>query len=180
MWALDEVPKLEKNKLHTIEAVVDRLVVGAGIRTRLTDSVELALKQGEGVVRVVCVPAHGKETETLYSEKNACPDCAISFDELKPRSFSFNSPYGACPVCLGLGSQWVFDEDLVVPDKTLPLRQAIKAWRCVGHHAIIYYKYLLDAIAKQFKIDLSTPYEKLPDAQRRLLMQGSEEPLVLD
>ena len=180
MAALDDAPALDKNKAHTIEAVVDRLVVGDSIRARLTDSVELALKQGEGVLRVLRIDAGGRESETLYSEKNACVDCSISFEELKPRAFSFNSPYGACPTCSGLGAQWVFDEDLVIPDKTLPLGKAIRAWRTVGHHAIIYYKYLLEAIAKQFGMSLDTPYKDLPEASRKLLMHGSKEALVLD
>ena len=179
MYALDEAPQLDKNKAHTIEAVVDRLVVGDNIRARLTDSVELALKQGEGVLRVLRIGADGKESETLYSEKNACVDCAISFEELKPRSFSFNSPYGACAVCSGLGAQWVFDADLVVPDKSLPLEKAIKGWRVSGHHAIVYYKYLLEAISQQYKIPLAKPYQSLTDAQRQLLMHGTAKPLHL-
>jgi excinuclease ABC subunit A len=180
MLPIEEIPELEKTKTHTIEAVVDRLVVGEGIRRRLTDSVELALKQGEGIIRILSIGKDNKEVETLYSEKNACPDCSISFEELKPRAFSFNSPYGACPTCSGLGAQWIFDEDLAVPDKSLPTREAIKAWRCVGHHAIIYYKYLLEAISKQFKINLSTPYEKLSEKHRHLLMYGTDELLSLD
>ena len=192
--ALDDAPELDKNKAHTIEAVVDRLVVGDGIRARLTDSVELALKQGGGVLRVLKTDAqtidNGKltiengrnsqlESETLYSEKHACVDCAISFEELKPRSFSFNSPYGACPVCSGLGAQWVFDEDLVIPDKSLPLEKAIKGWRISGHHAIVYYKYLLEAISRQYKIPLAKPYQDLTDAQRHLLIHGTDKPLHL-
>jgi excinuclease ABC subunit A len=187
MLSLDEVPELDKNKAHTVEAVVDRLVAGDGVRRRLTDSVELALKQGEGLVRVQLVPPVGRvgdpshgEREELFSEKNACPDCGISFEELKPRSFSFNSPHGACPGCSGLGANMVFDEDLVVPDKTLPLERAIKGWRVAGHHAIVYYKYLLEAISRQYKIPLAKPYQDLTDAQRRLLMHGTEKPLHLE
>jgi excinuclease ABC subunit A len=178
MVALDDAPKLDKNKSHTIEAVVDRLVVGGAIRARLTDSVELALKQGEGILRVVRIGADGKEAETLYSEKNACVDCSISFEELKPRSFSFNSPYGACPVCSGLGAQWVFDEELVIPDKSKRLREAIRPWRCIGHHMIVYHKYLLEAIGQQFSINLDTPYEKLPEKHRDLILHGSGERLL--
>jgi excinuclease ABC subunit A len=181
MMALDDVEPLEKNKQHNIDAVVDRLVVGPSIRARLTDSVELALKLGQGILRVQTIGVdNGKDAERLFSEKNACPDCGISFEELKPRSFSFNNPYGACPVCSGLGSQWVFDEDLVVPDKSLPLRECIKPWRMAGHHAIVYYKYLLEAIASQNNVKLSTPYEKLPADFRKKLMNGFDEPLVLE
>jgi len=179
LHGLDDLPTLEKNKAHTIEAVVDRLVIAENIRARLTDSVELALKQGDGLV-IVQLQEGAHSVEHVFSEKNACPDCAISFEELKPRAFSFNSPFGACPTCSGLGAQWIFDEDLVVPDKTLPVGEAIRAWRVVGHHAIIYYKYLLEALAKQFGIKLKTPYEKLTDAQRKLLMHGSKENLILD
>jgi excinuclease ABC subunit A len=179
MLAIDDVPKLDKNKAHTIEAVVDRLVAGDDVRRRLTDSVELALKQSEGLIRVQFISPDGKEREDLFSEKNACPDCALSFEELKPRSFSFNSPYGACPVCLGLGAQLVFDEELVVPDKTQPLERAIKAWRVSGHHANVYYKYLLEAISRQYKISLTKPYQDLPEAARHLLMHGTDKPLHL-
>jgi excinuclease ABC subunit A len=117
--------------------------------------------------------------EKTYSELNACLDCGISFDELKPRSFSFNSPYGACPCCSGLGNIYYFDEELVVPDKTLPLRECIHPWRRAGHNAIMYYNALLEQIAKQYKVDLSTPYEKLSPAFRRGLMHGFKDDLVL-
>ena len=181
MLALDDVPKLDKNKAHTIEAVVDRLVAGDGVRARLTDSVELSLKQGEGVLRVLSVSGAGAEAETLFSEKNACPDCAISFEELKPRSFSFNSPYGACPVCSGLGAQLVFDEDLVVPDKSVSLADgAIVPWRRGGFRMVVYYKHLLKAVAAAYDIDMDTPYEKLPEAFKRVLLHGSgDEPVTL-
>jgi excinuclease ABC subunit A len=181
MLALDDVPKLDKNKAHTIEAVVDRLVAGEGIRTRLTDSVELALKQGEGVMRVQTVSPDGKEAETLVSEKNVCPDCAISFEELKPRSFSFNSPFGACPVCAGLGARLVFDEDLVVPDKDVSLAAgAIQPWRRGGFRMVVYYKHLLKAVAAAYEIDMDTPYKDLPETFKQVLLHGSgEEPVTL-
>ncbi|HNX35472.1 MAG TPA: excinuclease ABC subunit UvrA [Kiritimatiellia bacterium] len=181
MLALDDVPTLDKNKTHTIEAVVDRLVAGEGVRARLTDSVELALKQGEGLIRVLAVLSDGSEHEALFSEKNACPDCSLSFEELKPRSFSFNSPYGACPVCSGLGSQLVFDEELVVPDKELSLAGgAILPWRRGGFRMIVYYKHLLKAVAAAYEIDMETPYKDLPESFRRVLLHGSgEEPVPL-
>lgn len=179
MYALDEVPELDKKKNHTIDVVVDRIVVGSEIRRRLTDSIELALKQGEGLVQVLFTDPTGKEREELFSEKNACPDCSISFEELKPRAFSFNSPYGACPACLGLGAQLVFDEELVVPDKSLPLERAIKAWRVSGHHSNIYYKYLLEAVSEQYKIPLDKPYQELTARARKILMHGSSTPLEL-
>ena len=177
MHPADEVPALDKKKNHSVDAVVDRLAVsgGASFRTRLTDSVELGLKTGGGLITVV--DADGDET--VYSEKNACPSCGISFDELKPRSFSFNSPFGACPRCAGLGSIYFFDEDLIVPDKSLPLGECIHPWRRAGHMAILYYKEVLSHIAKQYGVSLSTPYEKLPEDFRRKLMHGFDDDLVL-
>ena len=181
MLALEDVPRLDKNKAHTLEAVVDRLVVGEGVRRRLTDSVELALKQGEGQVRVQSMPREGDAREELFSEKNACPDCALSFEELKPRAFSFNSPFGACPTCAGLGAQLVFDEDLVVPDKSLSLAEgAIHAWRHGGFRMVVYYKHLLKAVAAAYGIDMDTPYSDLPEAFRQVLLHGSgDEPVTL-
>ena len=115
----------------------------------------------------------------VFSEKNACPDCGISFDELKPRNFSFNSPFGACPTCGGLGSIFYFDEDLVIPDKTLPLRECIHPWRRAGHMAIMYYNEILSRIAKQYKVKLETPWEKLPADFRHKLLHGFDDDLIL-
>lgn len=157
----------------------------ADLRTRLTDSVELALKIGHGILTVETLPSTSSTARTApisqtFSELNACVDCGISFDELKPRSFSFNSPFGACPTCAGLGQLYFFDEDLVVPDKTLPLEEAIHPWRRLGGQmAILYHKELLAEIARQNNIRLSTPYEKLPAKFRRDLMHGFKEDLVL-
>ena len=175
MYLLEEVPELDKKKAHNIDVVIDRLVLPCD-RTRLTDSVELALKTGKGVLKVEDLAA-GVIT---FSELNACVDCGVSFDELKPRSFSFNSPFGACPRCSGLGQLYYFDEDLVVPDKTLPLEECLHPWRRLGGQmAILYHKELLVHIAKQYKVKLSTPYEKLPAAFRKGLMHGFKDDLVL-
>lgn len=176
-YPIDELPELDKKCSHTIDIVVDRLVLPCD-RTRLTDSVELALREGKGVLSVEQLESNPPVEET-YSELNACTHCGISFDELKPRSFSFNSPFGACPTCAGLGNLYYFDEDLVVPDKTLPLRECIHAWRRAGHNAIMYYNALLEHIAKQYKVDLNTPYEKLPESFRHRLMHGFSDDLVL-
>ena len=202
MSLLDEVSPLDKKKAHTIEVVVDRLVVPCD-RTRLTDSVELALKTGHGVMTVETLapestaPDGARQQSTrqpstapggarldgprsqTFSELNACVHCGVSFDELKPRSFSFNSPFGACPRCGGLGRLYAFDEELVVPDKTLPLRECIHPWRRAGHNAIMYYNALLEQIAKQYKVSLSTPYEKLSAKFRRGLMHGFKDDLIL-
>ena len=206
-YPIEEVPDLDKKKNHSIDVVVDRLVIpqnenheqtptgtnrdsgdlsvavrggswlkeNAAFVTRLTDSVELGLKTGHGLISVDRLGTG----ETTYSEKNACPDCELSFDELKPRSFSFNSPFGACPTCGGLGSIYFFDEDLVVPDKTLPLRECIHPWRRAGHMAIMYYNEILSRIAKQYKVKLDTPYEKLPKSFRHKLMHGFDDDLIL-
>lgn len=176
-YPIDELPELDKKCSHTIDIVVDRLVLPCD-RTRLTDSVELALREGKGVLSVEQLESNPPVEET-YSELNACTHCGISFDELKPRSFSFNSPFGACPTCAGLGNLYYFDEDLVVPDKTLPLRECIHAWRRAGHNAIMYYNALLEHISKQYKVDLNTPYEKLPESFRHRLMHGFSDDLVL-
>ena len=173
-YPVDELPELDKKKSHNIDVVVDRLVMPCD-RTRLTDSVELGLKAGRGLIYVEPVGGEAK----IYSELNACPSCGISFDELKPRSFSFNSPFGACPTCGGLGAIYYFDEDLVVPDKTLPLRECIHPWRRAGHMAIMYYNEILTRIAKQYKVRLDTPYEKLPASFRKKLMHGFDDDLVL-
>ncbi len=173
-YPVDELPELDKKKSHNIDVVVDRLVIPCD-RTRLTDSVELGLKAGRGVI--FAEPVGG--AQIVYSELNACEHCGISFDELKPRSFSFNSPFGACPTCGGLGAIYYFDEDLVVPDKTLPLRECIHPWRRAGHNAIMYYNALLEQIAKQYKVKLSTPYEKLSPSFRKRLMHGFDDDLIL-
>ena len=176
VYPIDEVPALDKKKAHTIDVVVDRLVLPCD-RTRLTDSVELALKTGKGVMSVEL--ADKPDRPTVFSELNACVECGLSFDELKPRSFSFNSPYGACPTCSGLGHLYYFDEELVVPDRTLPLRECIHPWRRAGHNAIMYYNALLEQIARQYKVKLSTPYEKLSAKFRHDLMHGFKDDLIL-
>ena len=174
MYPIEELPELDKKKSHNIDVVVDRIVLPCD-RTRLTDSVELGLKAGRGVISVEILG----DRQIAFSELNACEHCGISFDELKPRSFSFNSPFGACPTCGGLGAIYYFDEDLVVPDKTLPLRECIHPWRRAGHNAIMYYNALLEQIAKQYKVKLSTPYEKLAPAFRKKLMHGFDDDLIL-
>ena len=188
-YPVDELPEIDKKKSHNIDVVIDRLVIpaepDAAFRTRITDSVELALKTGKGIMEVEALGSAGPDGRassgqtTTYSELNACVDCGISFDELKARSFSFNSPFGACPTCAGLGQLYYFDEDLVVPDKSLPLEEAIHPWRRMGQMNILYHKELLAHIAKQYKVKLSTPYEKLPAKFRHDLMHGFKDDLVL-
>jgi excinuclease ABC subunit A len=171
---LDEVPALDKRRNHTIEVVVDRLVVSDTIRTRLTDSVELALKRGSGLVIVLIAEPGKDETEKLFSELNACAQCQLSFEELKPRNFSFNNPHGACPACAGLGAQLVFIEDLVVPNKELSLADgAIHPWRHGGYRMVLYHRHLLREVARNFDIDMATPYKDLPRSFRQILMHGT-------
>ncbi|MBN2301229.1 MAG: excinuclease ABC subunit UvrA, partial [Lentisphaerae bacterium] len=170
---IENVPAIDGKKSHTIETVVDRLIITDKIKTRLTDSVELSLKHGRGIM-VVLWETESKHGETLFSEKHACPKCGTSFDELSPRCFSFNSPYGACPTCSGLGTRLVFDEDLIVPDKDISLDDgAIVAWRRGGRRLIIYYKQVLRAVAQHYGFSLDMPYSKLNKAWREKLLYGS-------
>ena len=174
---LDTLPDLDKNKKHTIEAVIDRLIIDSAARSRINDSVELALATGEGLM-IAMTENGGKWTDRLFSEKNACLDCNISFETFTPKHFSFNSPYGACPTCHGLGNMLTFDEELIVPDETLPLEESIHPWRRGGRRAIIYYKKLLHAVADHYGIPLSTPFNELPATFKKILFYGSgEEPI---
>ena len=191
---LDAVPPLDKNKKHTIEAVIDRLVIDPAARSRINDSVELALATGEGLMIAMvevgtdrrsvrgapggrALPENNWE-DRLYSEKNACLDCNISFETFTPKHFSFNSPYGACQTCHGLGNLLTFDEELVVPDETLPLEEAIHPWRRGGRRAIIYYKKLLAAVADHYGVSLNTPFNELPASFKKTLFYGSgDEPV---
>ncbi len=172
MHEIEKVPKLAKTHKHTIEAVVDRLVAGDDIRSRLTDSVELALGQGEGLAAVLVESGDGWD-ERLFSEHYACVDCGISFDKLEARHFSFNSPYGACPACHGLGTQMVFDEDLVVPEKRLAMESCVHPWRYGGRRMIIYHKKLLQAVAELHGIDPRTSFEDLPRKVQEELFHGT-------
>ncbi|MBM4051078.1 MAG: excinuclease ABC subunit UvrA, partial [Planctomycetes bacterium] len=169
-----EPPKLDKNKKHEIEAVVDRLEIRDGIRSRLHDSVEAALGMGEGVV-IVAEERAGKWRDHLFSERYACPKCNISVDELSPRMFSFNSPYGACAKCDGLGVQMEFDPDLLVSDKSLSLDAgAIQAWRGSGHALTAYYQQLLLEFARDFDVDTDIPFANLPKEAVDILLHGTD------
>ncbi|NLC71496.1 MAG: excinuclease ABC subunit UvrA [Desulfuromonadaceae bacterium] len=162
----EEIP-LDKNKKHTIEVVVDRLVVKDGIAGRLADSLEMALKLGDGIVRVEIV---GGES-LLFSEKHACPECGISYPEVAPRMFSFNNPFGACPACSGLGNRRYFDPDRVVPDPRLSLRQgAIAAWES---RTGFYYRQMLETLAAHYRFNLNSPFRDLPEDIRNVILYGS-------
>jgi excinuclease ABC subunit A len=164
---LEEPIDLDKQVRHTISVVVDRLVMKPGLRTRLTDSVETALRLAEGLVEIAVVDG----TTTTYSEQFACPDDGISLPELAPRIFSFNSPHGACPRCTGLGTQREIDPDLVVPDPTLSISQgALVPWTVINSN---FYTQVIQAIADRYEVDLDTAWADLPEEQRNLFLQGT-------
>ncbi len=172
---VDEEIELDRYKLHTIEAVVDRLIipeeVDDGFRTRLTDSVETALRLGDGIVIINDVSADPPR-DLLYSEHLACPVCGISLPEIEPRTFSFNSPHGACRTCQGLGTRTELDPDLIVPNPDLSLEEgAIVAWNTDDHDG--YYWQLLEATARHYRIPTDVPWRELTLAQRNILLYGS-------
>ncbi len=166
---LDSEIKLDKNKKHDIEIVIDRLIVNDKIRTRLTDSIETALGLASGIVLVDVLG----DKELLFSEHYACIDCGISYEELAPRMFSFNSPYGACPACNGLGTQRKIDPDYIVPDKNLSLNQgAIVPW---GKLKDGWYYALAVGVTEHFGCSLDTPFKDLPEACQKALLFGTDE-----
>jgi excinuclease ABC subunit A len=170
--------KLDKKKFHNIEAVVDRLVIDEKIRVRLGDSMQTALRLGEGVMFALHQLPDGDATkwvETLHSNKMCSPATGKSYDPPTPKHFSFNAPAGACPVCHGLGQKMVFDEALVVPDPELPLDGAIQPWRRAGKRLIIYYKAMLRSVAAHFNVSTETPYKDLPEDFKKVLLNGSGE-----
>ena len=173
VYALEEVPKLKKQEKHTIEVVVDRAVAKASARRRLADSIETALRLSGGLViaELVDLPEADPARERVYSEHLACMDDDLSFEELEPRSFSFNSPFGACPECTGLGTRMEVDPDLVVPDPDLSLEEgAIAPWS--GGHVTDYFQRLVEALADELGIDMDTPWAKLPAKAKRSLLHG--------
>ena len=171
----EAAPKLKKTFAHTIEAIVDRIVLKPEVRSRLADSIETALKLTQGTV-VVAVDEAGKWVDHTYSEKFACSDHPeVSLTELEPRLFSFNSPHGACPSCHGLGTLSEFDPDLIVPDETLSLSTgAIDPWRRNGMRMNIYYSRVLRTFCKEFGVGYEKPFKDLPKAARDVLLFGSE------
>ena len=160
--------KLDKNKKHTIDVYVDRLVLKEGVRQRVADAVELALKLGEGLARIEVT---GGES-FLVSERHACIDCGISYPEITPRMFSFNNPAGACPTCTGLGETMFFDESLVIPDPTLSLEDgAVEPW---GGMWASYHMQMLEAVGKVMKFKMDTPWNKLSKDAREVVLNGSK------
>ena len=176
LYELSEEISLEKNKKHNIEVMVDRLVVRDGIRKRLVDSIENVLKLSDGLM-IVDIP--GGE-QMSFSQSFSCPDCGISIDELEPRTFSFNNPFGACPVCHGIGVKMEFDEVLMIPDPSLSLAEGalvVNGWQSAKDTSS-YSRCILDALADSYGFDINTPYEELPEEIRHMLMHGTDGRVV--
>ena len=160
MYTLDEEIALDKNKKHDIEVVIDRLVMKETLGHRLTDSVETALRLSDGFVTIAVEDGE----ELPFSEKFACNVCGISYPEISPRLFSFNNPHGACPQCGGLGTTMYLDPDLIVPNRSLSLREgAIVPWEKKNS---VYHFQMLDALVNHYNFDIYTPFEKLPPRSR--------------
>ena len=171
LYELSEEIQLDKNKKHNIEIVVDRLIVKEGIEKRLTDSIETVLNLAEGRLMVDTMDGNIQN----FSQSFACPDCGISIDEIEPRSFSFNNPFGACPSCFGLGYKMEFDVDLMIPDKSLSIQQGaitVLGWQsCTDKGS--FTRAILDALAKEYGFDLDTPFEEYPQKIRDILLYGT-------
>jgi excinuclease ABC subunit A len=185
IYDVKSVPMLDKNKKHDIAAVIDRLIIKDGLRVRLSDSIETALKIGEGLVIIMVQEPNGSKTnggdgawtDVIYSEKFACDDHPeASLEELEPRLFSFNSPYGACKSCDGLGTILEFDPDLIVPEKSVSLENgAIDAWRKGGKRMNIYYNRLIKRFCRDFTISKAVPYDEIPAEVKKILLQGTTD-----
>ena len=171
LYELNEEIKLDKNIKHNIEIIVDRLIVKPGIEKRLTDSIETVLNLAEG--KLVVDTMDGNYVN--FSQSFACPDCGISIDEIEPRSFSFNNPFGACPSCFGLGYRMEFDVDLMIPDRSLSISQGaitVMGWQsCTDKGS--FTRAILDALAKEYHFDLDTPFEEYPQEVQDVLIHGT-------
>jgi excinuclease ABC subunit A len=168
---LSEPIRLPKNYKHTIEVVVDRLVAKQGIRRRVADSIETALNLAEGIAAIAVTTHEGHEETQTFSEKLACTYCGLSFDELAPRNFSFNSPYGACPTCDGLGTRLEVDAELVVPDPSLSINDgAIAPW---ASNTLEYWYRVLEAVGEAHGFSLDTPWRKLSKRAKDVVLYGS-------
>ena len=171
--ALLDAPKLKKQEKHTIEVVIDRLTAKAESKTRLTDSIETALRLSSGIIVLDFVDAKGADKERTYSEHLACHDCELSFEELEPRSFSFNSPFGACAECSGIGTKKEVDLDLIIPDDSISINEgAIAPWS--GGQSSDYFLRLLEALAKDLPFSLDVPWKKISIKAREAILNGYE------
>jgi excinuclease ABC subunit A len=177
VYQLPSEIKLAKYKTHNIEVVVDRLIIKPEIKKRLTDSIETALKVAKGIV-IVVIESRGKKEkqEQVFSEQYACSKCAVNMLEIEPRIFSFNSPYGACLSCNGLGTKLEFDLDLVIPDKNKSINEgAIEVWKRGGRGYILYYRWLLRELSHTLRFNLDTPFKKLSKEIQKAILYGSQE-----
>lgn len=170
LFELDKRIELNKNKKHDIEAVVDRIVLKQGVRKRVADSVETALDVGKGLLIV-----NVDKNDILFNEQYACVDCGVSFEELAPRTFSFNSPHGACGTCGGLGNKMEIDPELVIPNKSKPVIDAVDAWRRGGKGLYIYYRRVLRSLAHRHGFDVQTPFRDLPKNIKQIVLYGEDE-----
>lgn len=171
LYELNEEIKLDKNKKHNIEIIVDRLVVKEGIEKRLSDSIESVLKLADGLLVVDVIDGE----QLNFSQNFACPDCGISIDEIEPRNFSFNNPFGACPECFGIGIKMEFDEDLMIPNKKLSIADGaivVMGWQSATDPSS-YTNAILKALAKEYKFSLDTPYDELSEEVRNMLIYGT-------
>jgi len=172
IYDLSEEIKLDKNIKHNIEVIIDRLVIKEGIENRLSDSIETALKLADGLLVVDVIDGE----PMIMSQNFACPDCGISIDEIEPRIFSFNNPFGACPECHGIGIKMEFDEDLLIPEKDKSIiggAIAAPGWQSVKDKGS-YSRAIMEALAKEYDFDLNTPYEKLPEKIRHMFLYGTD------
>ncbi len=181
IYPLDEVPALAKTKKHDIDVVVDRLVMGPDILGRLTDSLETALKLSDGVVLIHAVDEEGSGAYQSFSEKLSCPTgCHVTLTEVEPRTFSFNSPFGACPGCSGLGFTMAVDPNMVIGDEELSILEgAIRPWTQSGKGLYGYFKNLLHSLAAELDFSLDTPWKNLPGAIQQAVLQGNNFELVV-
>ncbi len=164
--------KLHKYKIHNIDVVVDRLLIKPDAAKRVTDSVETALKAGAGTIIIISA----KDKDLTLSEQYACLNCGISYGEIQPRNFSFNSPYGACVECNGLGTKLEFDPDLIIPDKTKSINGgALAPWKRGGRGYILYYSWLLRELSRELRFDLDTPFKNLPKQIQKAIFYGTKE-----
>ena len=170
--------ELDKNQIHDIEIVVDRLICKPGLQERLTDSLATALKQADGVVMISAqLPDEKRPQEILFSENFACPEHGAVMEELSPRLFSFNSPYGACPACHGLGSSRSFAPERVIPDPSAPVYSAIAPWSDKDNS---YYLSVLFSVGQAFDFEINTPWNQLSAEQQQILLYGSPDPIWIE
>ena len=171
--ALSDAPKLKKQEKHSIEVVIDRLTAKAESKSRLTDSIETALRLAQGIVILDFVDAKGGDKERIFSEHLACHDCSLSFEELEPRSFSFNSPFGACPDCSGIGTKLEVDIDLVIPDDSISISEgAIAPWS--SGHVNEYFMHLLEGLSEEVAFKFDVPWKKISEKARNAILNSHE------